>query len=217
MSDIFYREFVAGIDPNTGMLGWKPLGVRFFEPRDYRHPFGVAHDTMEHPEKIDATLKNELQAQGAALYVRPSSDLPEAIAANIAWFYQQVHAGKFPDAPVRYGDFHSLDAMIRGTQSLIVAQVRKAVPAFTMAQASTVVYWMAYGYDAAKLRYHGIYRGRLTAMFNEISEAVTAIGTNARIGDRLVVGIEDSEVFVDRDNVAQFRDGHGTFRVYPAL
>lgn len=195
MSDIFRRESNAGIDPTSGLIGWQPVGVRFFEPRDYRHRFGAVHDAMEHPERIDATLKNELQAQGAALYIRPSASMPSLIGANIAWFYKQVHAGNFPDAPTHETGFRAMWELnvgsdTRGAFSHVVSQVRKHEPSFSILEASTVTYWLAYGYDVARARYRGIERTRLAGMFENADNAVRAIGTDARIGDRLVVTID---------------------------
>lgn len=189
-------KFIAGKNPITRDLGWKPLDIKGFDPVA---PVMVVHNIMEHFPDDEGGAHNEYQAQGAAFWLRHEGKYPFLISKDVIapafgmLFYHIINSSlKTKKCPLV--EQALLPLKNRDTDSLIKETLENAreyisTGDFVYGAGRTlkmpqkgydILYdsleqalgWMRIGYLRAAKRYQGLDKRKLVKLFIETQNAV---------------------------------------------
>lgn len=162
-------EFIYGTDPETGMVGYRPIWIKGGESTT-----GVAHDILEHfPNKNLPGVEGELMALGAMLALRieqgataqhisSEKELALLTLATLRWAIENNRTIKTPRTYSLHHVYDWAENVIQGASKLVydlLIQEEQLDPEF-MPERSTleaaVVAWLRTGYRKALKRYDGL-------------------------------------------------------------
>lgn len=198
-------KFAWREDEQLGGFGWIPVDQPNFNASTGR---GVAHDTMEHFDLTDGSVKGELLAFGSILYTRGEGGwFWRQFNPNIAWHMGSSLVSVFRDA------FHNGERIevpkchVKPLDSCMEDEIQPAIDecmkqllsefrhdeyrpdaAWYASVRKAMRGWIRRGYRKAVRRYHNADAWRLTELYGDIARKVDLIG-ECEVGDILTVQI----------------------------
>jgi hypothetical protein len=192
--------FIAEEHEEFGLPGWRQKGQPGFDPL---MGMAVAHDALEHFRDGDDSIEDELQALGAALYIRGNggywmnatpgvhigSDLPEIIGHHV---FEDMPMPPEPPRTKRLEDWAESEIDI-AIQSATREWADRCDGEEQMQQARALLArargWFRIGYRRAQRRYKGTDCNQLSYLFKQIEEAADRKLKHAETGDELTLRV----------------------------
>lgn len=221
------RQFKKAENDEYGTDGWRMVGA----PSTY-FPIGgmgVAHDLLEHRRNDNGTIRDELLAFGAMLYVRgdggywarsgsrvkPGENLGGEMANDLGIKYEGIERGiPDPKRTLRLDDYVEewIDEALNSARREVKEHLNsyKDDEPFTMKQVEEFLSrsrgWLRKGYRAAQRRYRGIDVCLLSHLFAEIEKKADQLLTEDMSGYcPMVIHLDvkrgDARVYLDESSL----------------
>lgn len=199
----FSRKFIWGEDQN-GNTGWIPFHIRHF---DAGVAMTVAHDTLEHFDPKDSSLKAEFLAFGAMLYLRGEGEwwanfsrtmTPEFAdqAYNEVTMFIAHNGDTLPHCRARKLDDEMLEDSLTRLYDLALKEAREYYteePIDWPTKIKDAINWMRKGYRKAAKRYKIDWAFRRGELFQNVMEAVDR-RAGMMDGDIMTVQVDTDEL-----------------------
>lgn len=201
----FSRKFIWGQDDN-GSTGWLPFHIRTF---DAGVAMTVAHDTLEHFDPKDDSLKAEFLAFGAMLYLRGEGewwsnfsrsmkpDFADQVYNEVIMFIAQ-DGDTLPHCRARKLDDEMLEDSLTRLYDLAIKSARDEYPPEDYnidwpTKLKDALNWMRKGYRKAAKRYNIDWAYRRGELFQHVMEAVDK-KAGVEEGDIMTVQVDTNEL-----------------------